>query len=173
MTKYNVLTPCLLVSIAVLESGCPVGSRVIGDGPIGECEAPWGEAPSATPGVPGGRSLTFAANPTPGPAAGLGDAFGCASFCDVVFACDPDPAGCAVTFSDPEFATAGRDALYYVRAIEAPSLAVAADPLSCTRDEQGRCMAVDVCDDRPDDDDCLGETEERAWSSPIFVEHAG
>ena len=90
-----------------------------------------------------------------------------------VFACDGDPAGCAVTFSDPEFATAGRDALYYVRAIEAPSMAVGADALGCTRDPQGRCTTIDVCADRPDDDDCLAETEERAWSSPIFVEHAG
>ena len=59
------------------------------------------------------------------------------------------------------------------RAIEAPSLAVAADPLGCTRDERGRCVAVDACIDRPEDDDCLAPTEERAWSSPIFVEWGG
>jgi hypothetical protein len=86
-----------------------------------------------------------------------------------VFACDGDPAGCSVTFTDPDFATAARDALYYVRAIEAPSPAVADDPLGCTRDADGRCTAVDPCRNRPDDDDCLDEAEERAWSSPIFI----
>ena len=39
--------------------------------------------------------------------------------------------------------------------------------------EQGSCVEVDPCfgDDRMDRlDDCLAETEERAWASPIFVE---
>ena len=63
-----------------------------------------------------------------------------------------------MTFSDPEFGEEGRDALYYVRAIETPSLAVNADMLSCR--------------DVPLDEDCLGEVEERAWSSPIFVDFA-
>ena len=49
-------------------------------------------------------------------------------------------------------------------------LAVAADPLSCTRDAEGRCTSIDPCFNRPDDDDCLSVTEERAWSSPIFVD---
>ena len=35
------------------------------------------------------------------------------------FECDPDPAGCAVTFSDPDHAGDARDAVYYVRAYEA------------------------------------------------------
>ncbi len=74
-----------------------------------------------------------------------------------VLPCNPDPAGCRVTFSDPEFAGAGRDAVYYVRAIEAPSPAVAADGVAC--------LGV------PYEEDCLGEVEERAWSSPIFVDH--
>ena len=47
---------------------------------------------------------------------------------------------------------------------------VAADPLSCTRDAEGRCTSIDPCFNRPDDDDCLSVTEERAWSSPIFVD---
>lgn len=89
-----------------------------------------------------------------------------------VFGCEGDPAGCAVTFTDPDFVSAGRDTLYYVRAIEASSLAVGADPLGCTRDGSGRCTLLDACKDRPDDDDCLAATEERAWSSPIFVGHA-
>ena len=75
-----------------------------------------------------------------------------------------------MAFTDTEYPSLGRDALYYVRAIEAPSLAVAADPLGCTRDAAGRCIETDPCAARPREDDCLSETEERAWSSPIFVE---
>ncbi len=90
-----------------------------------------------------------------------------------VIDCDPDPAGCVATFVDEDFVREGRDMLYYVRAIEAPSLAVAADPLGCRRDETGRCVQVDPCFGRPDDDECLAQTEERAWSSPIFVNQGG
>jgi len=73
-----------------------------------------------------------------------------------VLPCAPDPAGCRVTFSDPDFEAFRRDTLYYVRAIEAPSLAVDSDGVAC--------LGV------PLEDDCLGEVEERAWSSPIFVD---
>jgi hypothetical protein len=91
-----------------------------------------------------------------------------------VFECDPDPSGCAVVFSDPEFSSAGRDVLYYVRAVEEPGLAVNAANLRCEYDERGRCLKVDPCygDYRTEyGDDCLASTEERAWSSPIFVAH--
>jgi hypothetical protein len=73
-----------------------------------------------------------------------------------VIPCEPDPSGCRVTFTDPDFPAAERDTLYYVRAIEAPSLAVNADMIGCR--------------EVPLEDDCLGEVEERAWSSPIFVD---
>jgi len=86
-----------------------------------------------------------------------------------VIECDGDPQGCVGTFVDDEYLRAGRDTLYYVRAIEAPSDAVAADPLGCRRDDNGRCVQVDPCFGRPEDDECLAQTEERAWSSPIFV----
>ncbi|MBW2499822.1 MAG: DUF3604 domain-containing protein, partial [Deltaproteobacteria bacterium] len=86
-----------------------------------------------------------------------------------VIDCPPDPEGCVAAFVDGDYVASGRDALYYVRAIEEPSLAVAADPLGCRRDESGRCVQVDPCFGRPDDDECLAQTEERAWSSPIFV----
>jgi hypothetical protein len=86
-----------------------------------------------------------------------------------VIPCPADGGGCRVAFTDPEYEELGRDTMYYVRAIEATSLAVGANPLGCTYDEAGRCVEVSPCKDRPDDD-CLAETEERAWSSPIFVD---
>ena len=86
-----------------------------------------------------------------------------------VIPCDGDPQGCTGVFVDEEYASSGRDVLYYARAIEAPSDAVAADPLGCRRDENGRCVQVDPCFGREEDDECLAQTEERAWSSPIFV----
>jgi hypothetical protein len=88
-------------------------------------------------------------------------------------ACDPSPNGCVVQFEDPDFVTSGRDAVYYVRAIEEPSEAVNAGQLRCKTDENGQCLEVHPCwgDYRtPDSDDCLGTVEERAWSSPIFVD---
>ena len=84
--------------------------------------------------------------------------------------CAANEDGCQAAFTDPDFATTGRDALYYVRAIEAPSQAVGADPLGCTYDKSGRCIKLDPCGTRPAGDDCLSTTEERAWSSPIFVD---
>jgi len=87
-----------------------------------------------------------------------------------VLLCPRDPSGCRVAFEDPEFASHARDALYYVRAIEEQSPAVAADPLGCERDENDRCTSLRPCGERPLDDDCLAPTEERAWSSPIFVD---
>jgi hypothetical protein len=80
--------------------------------------------------------------------------------------------GCRVEFDDPEFVGSGRDATYYVRAIEAPSQAVNGGGLRCERDEKGGCVRVHPCygDYRTDaSDECLAPIEERAWSSPIFV----
>lgn len=73
------------------------------------------------------------------------------------FPCQADPSGCRVTFTDSEFGREGRDAVYYVRAVETPSPAVNADPIACR--------------DVPLDEDCVATVEERAWSSPIFVDH--
>jgi len=86
--------------------------------------------------------------------------------------CEPNPEGCVATFSDESYLREGRDALYYARAVEEPSAAVAADPLGCRRDAGGKCVQVDPCFGRPSSDECLAQTEERAWSSPIFVNHA-
>lgn len=93
-----------------------------------------------------------------------------------VFECEPDPAGCAVELEDPEFVEAERDTVYYVRAIEEPSPAVNARNLRCEYDAAGSCEKIDPCygDYRtPKSDDCLAMSEERAWSSPIFVDWAG
>ncbi len=85
------------------------------------------------------------------------------------FECDDDPTGCAVTFQDPEYAESGRDAVYYVRAHEAPALAINAAGIECEWDDEGRCLEVELC--RGDaSDDCLAEHEPRAWSSPIYLD---
>ena len=88
------------------------------------------------------------------------------------FECPRDPAGCVVEFNDPDFPVSRRDVAYYVRAIQEPTPAVNAGGLRCTYDASGECVKVNPCygDYRtPFDDDCLTENEERAWSSPIYV----
>jgi hypothetical protein len=87
------------------------------------------------------------------------------------FPCEPSEAGCTVEFGDDEFSVRARDALYYVRAIEEPTPAVNGKGLGCKRDAQGACSAIDAAPSGPDDDR-LGNVEERAWSSPIFVDYA-
>ncbi|WP_420431845.1 DUF3604 domain-containing protein [Hyphobacterium sp.] len=88
--------------------------------------------------------------------------------------CDDVGEGCEVVFSDPEFAEAGRDTVYYVRAIQQPSGQVNGDPLRCTYDENGRCIEANPCfgDYRTDmSEDCAVDVEHRAWSSPIYLAH--
>jgi hypothetical protein len=41
--------------------------------------------------------------------------------------------------------------------------------LRCERDAGGNCLRVDFCDPLSEDER-LAEAEERAWSSPIFVD---
>jgi len=87
------------------------------------------------------------------------------------FACEPSAAGCSVEFADDEFAVRARDAVYYARAIEEPTPAVNGKGLGCKRDAQGACIGIDAAP-LGADDDRLGDVEERAWSSPIFVDYA-
>lgn len=89
-----------------------------------------------------------------------------------VLECPGDPAGCVVRFSDPDFVRQARETVYYVRAIQAPSSAVNGDPLRCERDSQGQCVRTRPCATLASGlpDDCLAPVEERAWSSPIFVD---
>ncbi|MDG2308645.1 MAG: DUF3604 domain-containing protein [Candidatus Binatia bacterium] len=90
------------------------------------------------------------------------------------FECDPDPVGCSFQFTDDDFVGTARDALYYARAIQPPTAAINGDLLRTTYDENGNALSTRPCygDFRVDlDDDCLAEARERAWSSPIFVNH--
>jgi hypothetical protein len=88
------------------------------------------------------------------------------------FRCPPDPAGCAVSFEDPEFAASGRDALYYVRALQEPTPALNGSPLSTRFDASGAAVSTDPCWGRDDRavSGCPAPVQERAWSSPIFVD---
>ena len=86
------------------------------------------------------------------------------------FSCPAQGEGCEITFSDPEFGRDGRTTSYYVRAIEAPTPALNADPLGCQSDGSGGCASIDPCFDRPDSDECQAPSEQRAWSSPIFLD---
>ena len=90
------------------------------------------------------------------------------------FPCPADGNGCVVEFADTDFVATGRDAVYYVRAIEAPALLIHGDnPLRCRYDAEGRCVESDPCGiDTPRGEDCLSEAEPRAWSSPIYVDYA-
>jgi len=91
------------------------------------------------------------------------------------FDCAPDPGGCTIDFEDEEFASAGRDALYYVRALQEPTPAINGANLHTSFDARGNAIATKPCygDYRtPFDDNCLAPVKERAWSSPIFVDQA-
>ena len=89
-----------------------------------------------------------------------------------VLTCPDQAEGCRVEFSDPGFEDQRRETIYYVRAIQEPTLAINAGGLRCEFDSTGRCQDLDPCygDSRtPKQDDCLAPYEERAWSSPIFL----
>lgn len=85
--------------------------------------------------------------------------------------CVPNPTGCTVIFSDPDFS---RDTLYYVRAIQEEIPMINGANQRATFDEDGNAIAVDSCyaDYRTElNDECLSDAEPRAWSSPIYVNY--
>jgi hypothetical protein len=87
--------------------------------------------------------------------------------------CPPDPAGCVARFDDPDFASANRPAVYYARALQAPTPAINGANLRTEFDAAGRSLRTSPCHGgyrTPFDDDCLAPVQERAWSSPIFVD---
>ncbi|MFT6309731.1 MAG: hypothetical protein ACJAQS_000089 [Porticoccus sp.] len=90
------------------------------------------------------------------------------------FKCEPSSLGCTVEFSDKEFSVSGRDAVYYVRAIEEISPTTNGGNLRTTFDEIGSAKSVRPCygDYRiAADDNCHVSLGHRAWSSPIFVDY--
>jgi len=91
----------------------------------------------------------------------------------LVHECPPSPNGCSFTFTDPSYADEGRDAIYYVRAIEEPEQTINARPIECVRDGSGRCVTARLCfgDFRSGASDCTAPAEPRAWSSPIYLTH--
>ena len=91
-----------------------------------------------------------------------------------VFPCTDTDGSCSIEFTDPDFVQRQREMIYYVRAIQEPTPAVNGAGLRCEYDEDGLCVAVNPCygDYRTDrSDDCLSPNEERAWSSPIYVDY--
>jgi len=89
------------------------------------------------------------------------------------FECEPDPVGCVVQFEDPEFADSARDVLYYVRALQEETPAINGANLRVEFDAEGKPVRADPCfgSYRTEKlDDCLAPVQERAWSSPIYVD---
>jgi hypothetical protein len=86
------------------------------------------------------------------------------------FTCPAEQAICRFEFDDPEFVTGARDVLYYARAIQEPTPGINTANERC---KDAACGEPEPCygDFRSTaSDDCLSPTEERAWSSPIFVD---
>ena len=70
---------------------------------------------------------------------------------------------CVTEFEDQNYS---RDSVYYVRAIQEPTLAINGSPLK-DRNEFNLCKGSFRTDLT---DDCLSMANERAWSSPIYVD---
>ena len=93
-----------------------------------------------------------------------------------IFKCPKNSSDCSFSFTDNEFRNLERDTVYYVKAIEEPSKVINAGNLRCEYDALGNCTKTNICNGSPlitpYEDDCLEETEERAWSSPIYIDYS-
>jgi len=89
--------------------------------------------------------------------------------------CPPNPDGCAVRFDDPDFPASGSGASYYARALQVPTPAINGANQRTVFDADGNPIETQLCHGgfrTPADDDCLAPVQERAWSSPIYLDRA-
>ena len=83
-----------------------------------------------------------------------------------VIPCSDGAEVCTARFEDKGYKELGRPVLYYVRAIQEPTPTINADGLRCDDEQCDPCYG----DYRTaDDDDCLTDSQARAWSSPIYL----
>ena len=88
------------------------------------------------------------------------------------FECEENKVSCKIRFQDEDFASDNRDATFYVRAIQEPSERINGKNLRCTYDDEGNCIETNFCYGgyKTDiEDNCISMSEERAWSSPIYL----
>lgn len=92
-----------------------------------------------------------------------------------VFDCSGQENGCTAQFVDLDYMQGDRPALYYARVIQAAEPLINGDPFGCERDASGACTNYTYCrgEVATRDNNCLAESEPRAWTSPIFLEHPG
>jgi len=86
-----------------------------------------------------------------------------------VFDCSSQGSHCTAEFTDGEFLSRGREAAYYVRAIQETTEVIHGDPFRCEYDTGGLCVKTNYCVGIDKEDDCLSPAQHRAWSSPIYV----
>jgi hypothetical protein len=92
-----------------------------------------------------------------------------------LFDCPVAGEGCIIEFDDPDYAGAGRAALYYARVIQEAEPLIGGDPFGCEYDGEGNCIRRNYCigERATRDENCTAPAEPRAWTSPIFLEHPG